>query len=225
MKIATAFYDYNGGLLPLGKRWEEIHETSTVLTMDGGYWHSCIKFFNDQATRDIMAEAINQAIMDNNGSVYSDDYSTGPVIDDGENLGWTYTVVYVIEEPHQEPYYRYAATVNSNGPDWLDLYNSRPDPIAEFGPDYIEESSGNGVYMYAHSVDKLINAKTRALVHQRKAEAEMAAVAQLQAQTAAQMQQMAAAAPAEPAAPKARITRRLTGDKARAFVAQNPDMF
>lgn len=225
MKIATAFYDNNGGLLPIGKRWKQPHKTSTVLTMDGGYWHSCIKFFNDQATRDIMAEAIVQSIVDNNGTVHADVYSDEPLIDEGRNLGWTYTVIYVIEEPHREPYYRYAATVNSNGVDWLDSYEQRPDGIAEFGPDYIKDSSGNDAYISAHSVDKLINAKTRALVHQRKAEAEMAAVAQMQAETMARMQQMTQQNSAESAAPKARVIRTLTGDKARAFAAENPHLF
>lgn len=136
MKIATAFYDENNLLVPPTKLWTGDHPTMNQLTLQGGYWHICTKFFESTAVRDVIAEAALQAIIDHNGTVIYDQIDEYPVTDEvtGEFKGWRYYVQYVIEEPNYKPFPSYAATADRIGisPNYVQPY----DGVAEQGPDY-----------------------------------------------------------------------------------------
>lgn len=225
MKVATAFYDSHGCLLPMPKYWEGDHDTAGVLTTDGGYWHSCVKYFGTQAIRDAIAAEMIQAICDSNGTVFTEYRSSEAVPIDSGVLAWSYSVEYVIEEPARGRCYQHAATSTSYGQAWLDEAEQF-DPVAEYGPDYVDELTGNPVLAFAHSVDALISAKAKALSHEHRAEKKMLEAVQAQTQV---MREMLAAQQAVlgvmTAPPKAKVTRTLTGDKARQWVRDNPDKY
>ena len=136
MKVATAFYDENNLLVPPTKLWTGTHPTMNQLTLQGGYWHICTKFFDTTTVRDVIAEAALQAIIDHNGTVIYDQIDEHPVFDETtrEFIGWRYYVQYVIEEPDHRPFPSYAATADRIGisPDYVQPY----DGVAEHGPDY-----------------------------------------------------------------------------------------
>lgn len=223
MKVATAFYDSHGCLLPMAKYWTGSHDTDMTLTTDGGYWHSCIKYFPTPAIRDAIAAEMIQAICDANGTVFSEHRGREPMTLDSGKRYWPFTVEYVIEEPARGRCYQHAATSTSYGQAWLDEAEQF-DPVAEYGPDYVDELTGNPVLAFAHSVDALITAKAKALSHEHRAEKKMLEAVQAQTQV---MREMLAAQQAVlgvmTAPPKAKVNRTLTGDKARQWVRDNPD--
>lgn len=141
MKVATAFYDENNLLVPPTKLWNGDHPTKSVLTLQGGYWHMCTKYFDSPAVRDVIAAAALQAIIDHNGTVIYDQIDEHPVVDEatGEFKGWRYFVQYVIEEPDHKPFPSYAATADRVGisPNYVQPY----DGVAEHGPDYVTPRS------------------------------------------------------------------------------------
>ncbi|PZU04564.1 MAG: hypothetical protein DI630_00115 [Gordonia sp. (in: high G+C Gram-positive bacteria)] len=136
MKVATAFYDENNLLVPPTKLWTGDHPTANQLTLQGGYWHICTKYFESTTVRDTIAEAALQAIIDHNGTIIYDQIDEHPFRDSttGEFIGWRYYVQYVIEEPNYKPFPSYAATADRLGisPNYVQPY----DGVAEQGPDY-----------------------------------------------------------------------------------------
>lgn len=136
MKVATAFYDENDLLVPPAKIWTGDHPTMNQLTLQGGYWHICTKYFESPTVRDVIAEAALQAIIDHNGTVIYDQIDEYPVVDEVTNefIGWRYYVQYVIEEPNHKPFPSYAATADRIGisPNYVQPY----DGVADQGPDY-----------------------------------------------------------------------------------------
>lgn len=136
MKVATAFYDENKLLVPPAKIWTGEHPTMNQLTLQGGYWHICTKYFESAAVRDVIAEASLQAIIDHNGTVIYDQIDDAPFYDEvtGDFIGWRYYIQYVIEEPNYKPFPSYAATADRIGisPNYVQPY----DGVAEEGPDY-----------------------------------------------------------------------------------------
>lgn len=136
MKVATAFYDENDVLVMPTKLWTGNHPTSSQLTLEGGYWHICTKYFESPTVRDVIAAAALQAIIDRNGTIIYDQINEHPVTDEvtGAFIGWRYYVQYVIEEPNHKPFPSYAATTDRLGvsPNFVQPY----DGVAEEGPDY-----------------------------------------------------------------------------------------
>lgn len=136
MKVATAFYDKNNLLVMPKKLWTGRHATENKLTLEGGYWHICTKYFDTPAIRDAIAAEALAAIERNNGTVIYDQIDEAPVYDPqtGERLGWRWYVQYIIEEPTHRPFPLYAATADMLGvdPEFVQPY----DGVAEEGPDY-----------------------------------------------------------------------------------------
>ena len=231
MKIATAFYSESGVLLPLERFWEGEHETTTVLTVDAGYWHSCAKYFSTEAIRDAMAAEIITQIHDHNGTVFAEQRSDAPVDMEGGQAGWLYAVTYIIEERFRGRCFERAAIVAGHGKGWM-RESEQYDPVAEHGPDYVDNLTDNNAYIYAHGVNALIKAKAEALGHEHFAQDQMLAAVQAQTQAIQQqaqlMQQLLALEQTRASSPgsgRAAITRTLTGDKAKQFVRDNPEKF
>ncbi len=148
MKIATAAYDKNSVLVAPPKFYNKEHPEQSKFTIEGGYWHTVIKRYADEWTRNAMAKEMLETISARNGTCIRENMG---VQRQGEDVSYWVRLIYVIEEPDHVPFKAMAATADRKGIDPDFVYPE--DGVAEYGPDYRTPRNATEAYRAAAAVE------------------------------------------------------------------------